>query len=260
MQRYRRFAQRIAQRAGFLLKSQLERAHQIKRKRPIDLITEMDLRSQRLIVSAIRQSFPSHSILAEENEVFWSESPYRWIIDPLDGTTNYAHRLPIFCVSIALEMDGQIIVGVVYDPCRGELFWAEKGRGAFLNRKRIRVSRTPALSESLLTTGFSYDVRENPVNNLDHFWNFSLRTHAVRRLGSAALDLCYVAAGRFDGYWEMNLRPWDFAAGLLLVEEAGGKVTDFRGRAIHLEGKQVLATNGHIHRAMMNVLKIGKIS
>lgn len=259
MKSSRPFAQMIAKKAGLLLKSRLGRIHQINLKGAVDLVTEMDVRSERFIVSAIRRRYPTHSVLAEEKTALPRTSPYRWIIDPLDGTTNYAHGLPIFCVSIALEREDEFILGVVYDPCRDELFWAEKGKGAFLNRQRIRVSRTPALSTSLLATGFPYDLRDNPVNNLDHFAHFALRTHAVRRLGSAALDLCYVAAGRFDGYWEMTIGPWDFAAGSLIVQEAGGTITDFRGRPVHLDGKQVLATNGKIHREMIKVLKLGKV-
>lgn len=176
----------------------------------------------------------------------------------MDGTTNYAHGYPIFCVSLALEKEGEVTLGVVYDPMRDELFLAKKGKGARLNGRKIHVSSTPKLSQSLLATGFPYDLRESPVNNFDHFRNFALRVHAVRRAGSAALDLCYVAAGRFDGFWEMKLGLWDMAAGSLIVREAGGKATDFLGRRLGSDGKQVLASNGKIHLEMIQVLKLGR--
>ncbi len=245
MESYRHFAQAIAQEAGLLLKTHFGQIRSVSHKGAVDLVTEMDIRSEALIAAKIRRHFPRHGILAEENTCLPKASAYRWIIDPLDGTTNYAHGLPIYCVSVALEKDGKIILGVVYDPSRDELFWAEGGLGAFLGRKRIQVSQTTALSQSLLATGFPYDLRENPMNNLDHFAHFALRTHAVRRLGSAALDLCYVAAGRFDGYWEMKIGPWDFAAGGLIVQA---------------DGKNILATNGHIHEEMIQVLGLGKSS
>jgi myo-inositol-1(or 4)-monophosphatase len=176
----------------------------------------------------------------------------------LDGTTNYAHGFPIYCVSIALARRGEVILGVIYDPARQELFSAVKGKGARLNGNKIHVSSTGRLSQSLLATGFPYDIRVSSVNNFDHFQNFALCAQAVRRAGSAALDLCYVAAGRFDGFWEMKLGPWDMAAGSLLVKEAGGKSTDFSGRPLQLEGKQVLASNGKIHRSMIQILKKGR--
>jgi myo-inositol-1(or 4)-monophosphatase len=247
-----------AKKAGLLLKSRLGQKRQVTYKGAVNLVTEMDLFSEKVIVSEIRQRYPSHSILAEEKTSTQEKSLYRWIIDPLDGTTNYAHGYPIFCVSLALEKEKEVILGVVYDPMRDELFLAKKGKGARLNGRKIHVSSTPKLSQSLLATGFPYDLRENPVNNFDHFRNFALRVHAVRRAGSAALDLCYVAAGRFDGFWEMKLGPWDMAAGNLTVREAGGKVTDFLGRRLGLEGKQVLASNGKIHREMIRVLKLGR--
>jgi myo-inositol-1(or 4)-monophosphatase len=218
----------------------------------------MDLFSEKFIVAEISKQYPDHSILAEEKARHEGDSPYRWVIDPLDGTTNYAHGYPIFAVSIGLEKDAEIILGVVYDPSRDELFVGEKGKGARLNGRRIRVSPVRRLSRSLLATGFPYDIRDSSLNNFDHFRNFALRVHAVRRAGSAALDLCYVASGRFDGFWEMKLGPWDMAAGSLIVREAGGKVTNFRGQPIHLDGEQVLASNGKIHREMIEVLKKGR--
>ena len=256
---YLSLARNIAKKAGLLLKNGLGRAHRIKYKGSVNLVTEMDILAEKFIISAIRRRFPKHAILAEEKTAPEMKSSYRWVIDPLDGTTNYAHGLPIFSVSIALERDGEIILGVVYDPLRDELFWAGNGQGAFLGKKPIRVSGTARLAQSLLVTGFPYDIRTSSVNNFDHFAHFSMGTQAVRRLGSAALDLCYVAAGRFDGYWEMKLGPWDLAAGSFIVREAGGKITDFSGGPIHLNGQHVLASNGRIHRQMMEILKTGKI-
>lgn len=259
MNSFKNSAIQAAKKAGLILKSHLGRVKEVQYKGEVNLVTEMDLRSERIIVSEIRRHFPDHSILAEEQNSRQLDSPYRWIIDPLDGTTNYAHGYPIFCVSIALEKDGEVILGVVFDPMRNELFVAEKGKGARLNGRKILVTSTADLSHSLLATGFPYDLRESRVNNFDHFRNFALRVQAVRRAGSAALDLSYVAAGRFDGYWEMKLEPWDLAAGALMVREAGGKTTDFLGKTLGLDGRTVLASNGKIHRQMIEILKMGRI-
>jgi len=259
MESFKRLAVLAVKRAGLLLKRRLGQERQVGYKGPVNLVTEMDLLSEKIIVSEIRRRYPGHSLLAEEKTAWQEDSPYRWIIDPLDGTTNYAHGYPIFCVSVALEKEGDVVLGVVYDPMRDELFVAEKEKGARLNGRKIKVSSTSKLSHSLLATGFPYDLRESPANNFDHFRNFALRVHAVRRAGSAALDLCYVAAGRFDGFWEMKLGPWDLAAGSLIVREAGGETTDFLGKRLILDGKHVLASNGKIHREMIRVLKLGRI-
>jgi myo-inositol-1(or 4)-monophosphatase len=258
MESFRDLAVRLAREAGQVLQKRLGRTRRIDYKGAVNLVTEMDLLSEKTIVSAIRRQHPGHGFLAEEKAREQTPSPYRWVIDPLDGTTNYAHGYPVYGVSIALERRGEIVLGVVYDPSRDELFVAQKGKGARLNGRRIRVSSIPALSRSLLTTGFPYDLRENPANNFDHFYHFSHRVHAVRRSGSAALDLCYVAAGRFDGFWEMKLGPWDLAAGGLMVLEAGGRVTDFRGKFPGLDGSRILASNGKIHGEMIRVLKKGR--
>jgi len=258
MKSFKALAVQAARKAGQVLQGRLGRTRRVDYKGAVNLVTEMDFRSERIIVSEIRKHFPEHGFLAEEKAQERTGSPYRWVIDPLDGTTNYAHGLPVYCVSIALEYGGEIILGVVYDPSREELFVAQKGKGARLNGRRMTVSKTSRLSKSLLTTGFPYDLRESPVDNFDHFRNFALRTHAVRRCGSAALDLCYVAAGRFDGFWEMKLGPWDLGAGSLIVQEAGGRVTDFQGRPLGLDGRQVLASNSRIHREMMKILRMGK--
>lgn len=229
----------------------------ISYKGEIDLVTQFDRRSQNLIVKALKAKFPDFGILSEENVSHNTDLPVKWIVDPLDGTTNFAHGLPIWTISIALEISGEILLGVVYDPTRGEMFSAIKKCGAFLNKKKIRVSRIKKLSRSLLITGFPYDIRRSKDNNLNHFNNFAVRVQAVRRLGSAALDLCYTACGRFDGYWELKLSPWDQAAGFLILKEAGGKVTDFKGKKFDIYGDEVLGTNGLIHRQMMRVLKLG---
>jgi myo-inositol-1(or 4)-monophosphatase len=247
-----------AKRAGLLLERRLGQKRQIKYKGAVNLVTEMDLLAEKVIVSEIRKRYPDHSLLAEEKTDLRGNSPYRWVIDPLDGTTNYAHGFPVFSVSIALEKEGEVILGVVYDPTRDELFVGKEGEGARLNGRKIHVSSTPKLSECLLATGFPYDLRENAADNFDHFRNFALHAHAVRRAGSAALDLCYVAAGRFDGFWEMRLGPWDLAAGSLMVREAGGKTTDFLGNSLGLDGRHVLASNGKIHREMIKLLKMGR--
>jgi len=259
MTKFGNLACEVARKAGLLLISKFGRTLKIGYKGVANLVTEMDLLSEKFIVSEIQKVYPDHNFLAEERTYPSQDSPYRWIIDPLDGTTNYAHGFPMFAVSIALEKDGAVIMGVVYDPWREEFFLAEKGKGARLNGRKIRVSSTLHLSQSLLSTGFPYDIRENPIKNFDHFTNFGLRAQAIRRTGSAALDLCYVASGRFDGFWEMKLGAWDLAAGGLIVREAGGKVTDFFGRPIRLDGKHLLATNRKIHRAMIQVLAMGRV-
>jgi len=258
MESFEQTAILAAKKAGLLLKCTLGQKRQVKYKGAVNLVTEMDFLSEKVIVSEICKRYPDHSLLAEEKTSLQENSPFRWIIDPLDGTTNYAHGFPVFSVSIALEKAGEVLLGVVYDPTRDELFVGKKGKGARLNGRKIHVSSTPKLSKSLLATGFPYDLRENPADNFDHFRNFALRVHAVRRVGSAALDLCYVAAGRFDGFWEMRLGPWDLAAGGLMLREAGGKITDFLGNPVGLDGKHVVASNGKIHREMLKVLKMGR--
>jgi myo-inositol-1(or 4)-monophosphatase len=246
-----------ARSAGLLLKEHLGKVEQVEFKGAVDLVTEMDKKAEDLIVNEIRKNFPDHGILTEESKERLTGTPYRWIIDPLDGTTNYAHGFPIFCVSIAFEQEDEVIFGVVYDPMLDELFTAEPGGGSFLNGRKIRVSGTDSLDRSLLATGFPYDVRTSRANNLDHFSRFAVKAQAIRRAGSAALDLCYVACGRFDGFWEMKLHPWDVAAGALIVKEADGKVTDFTGGGFSIHTGVCLATNGLIHGEMVEVLKMG---
>jgi myo-inositol-1(or 4)-monophosphatase len=241
--------------SGRIQKEWLGKDKKVELKGEINLVTEVDRICEGRIIEIIKKAFPEHNILTEETPMPEGSSPYRWIIDPLDGTTNYAHGYPFFCTSIALELEGEIVLGAIYDFLLDELFTAQQGKGAFLNGERIFVSTTERLTEALLCTGFPYDLRESPVNNLDHFNHFIMEARAVRRDGSAALDLCYVAAGRFDGFWELKLNPWDVAAGKLIVEEAGGVVTDFEGGPLDIYGQEILATNGRIHEEMIGVLE-----
>lgn len=250
----RNFATNLAKEAGKILRDYFGRKIKISHKGQIDLVTEVDLLSETYIKEQITSHYPKHQILAEEGGLTTTPSEYRWIIDPLDGTTNYAHGYPVFAVSIALERAGQIVLGVVYDPMRDELFVAEAGGGATLNNRPIHVSNTDILGKSLLVTGFPYDIKTSEKTNLNYFSIFSLTARAVRRDGSAALDLCYTAAGRFDGFWEMKLGPWDAAAGILLITEAGGQISRFDGSPFDLYRSDLLATNGLIHKEMSQIL------
>src|ERR1051325_3556121 len=249
------FAIRVARDAGALLRDRLGTRIDIGHKGSIDLVTDVDLASEKLIREAISSYYPRHEILAEEGGLSESGSEYRWIVDPLDGTTNYAHGYPMFCVSIALECKGVVVLGLGYDPMRDELFSAERGGGATLNNRPIHVSATAELMQGLLSTGFPYDIKTSKLTNLDHWANFAMNAQALRRDGAAALDLCYVACGRYDGFWELNLSPWDTAAGSLIVVEAGGRVSDFAGGAFSNYKPQVVASNGLIHSRMIEVLK-----
>lgn len=249
-------AQKTAREAGEILRNNLGRVSEIEYKGKNNLVTEVDKLSEELIIDRIKQSFPSHDIFAEESGRHTSSSDHVWIIDPLDGTTNYAHAYPFFSVSIALEIEGTVRAGVVYDPVKDELFSAEYGKGAFLNGKAITVTNSQRLEESHLCTGFVHEDDKMVEDNLRHFANFIRRARAVRRDGSAALDLCYVACGRFDGFWELGLNPWDTAAGVLIIEEAGGKVTDFSGGEYSIYVKEILASNAGIHGEMINVLSL----
>ena len=253
------FAIQMARDAGRILVDRQGHSLQVSNKGDIDLVTESDLASEKLIIERIRTHYPRHDILAEESGASdgarndSQKSEWRWIIDPLDGTTNYAHGYPCYCVSIALERAGKLEIGVVYDPTRDELFAAERGQGATLNDRRIRVSEVAELNSSMLCTGFPYNVRER-TDFARHFAAFTMRAQAVRRDGSAAIDLAYVACGRFEGFWEDGLNPWDVAAGALLIEEAGGLVTDFKAGPVSIYKPKVLASNGLIHEDMIRVL------
>jgi myo-inositol-1(or 4)-monophosphatase len=243
------------QAAGTLLLQYAETGFQVEYKSPINLVTDADRAAEQCVIERLKSRFPDHHFLAEERgRDDKGSSPYRWIIDPLDGTTNFAHGYPTYCVSIGLEYEGRCIIGVVFDPSRNELFTAIEHRGAHVNGRPIHVSQTQTLDSSLLVTGFAYDIRETKRNNLDHFVHFALKAQGLRRTGSAALDLCYVAAGRFDGFWEVRLNPWDMAAGSVIAREAGGHLTDFSGENLSIYGQELVASNGRIHEAMLAVL------
>lgn len=250
------FAIETAREAGNILLEKFGREINVSKKGEIDLVTDADLASEKFIVDKIKTYYPRHSILAEESgeAVLIKDSKWKWIIDPLDGTTNYAHGYPCFCVTLAVENDGEIVIGVSYDPTRDEMFSAEKGQGASLNNKPIAVSETKKLGDSLLVTGFPYDVA-NRSNFAGNFTTMLLKSRAVRRDGSAAIDLAYVACGRFDGFWEEGLNPWDMAAGVLLVEEAGGKVSCYDGSKFSIYKPPICTSNGLIHGEMLGVLK-----
>jgi myo-inositol-1(or 4)-monophosphatase len=240
----------IAREAGALLMEYFRQHVKVEYKGEADLVTVADRASEKLIRERIGQRWPGHDVLGEEQGLVDTGSEYRWYVDPLDGTTNFAHGFPVFCVSMALEYQGRRIAGVVYDPTRDELFAAEQGSGAYLNRQRIEVSKITRLSEALVATGFpSHKRHKNP--NIYFYHQITLRTHGVRRAGSAALDLCSVASGRFEGFWEFNLNPWDTAAGVLIVEEAGGRVTKFDGGPFEIDSRETLASNGLLHTALM---------
>ena len=243
-----------AHEAGRILKERADSIGKIQYKGEIDPVTEVDLLCEQAVIGRIRKSFPSHAFLAEESGDIQGDADHLWIIDPLDGTVNYSHGYPAYCVSIGYQCRGEVVVGAVYNPCLDELFIAEKGQGATLNGKSIAVSTITDLRQSLLATGFPYDISESSENNLNHFRDFITSCQAIRRPGSAALDLCYTAMGRFEGFWEMKLHPWDYAAGWLMIEEAGGRITRFDGSQFQMGDRLVLASNGHIHQAMVDVL------
>lgn len=251
MRQYLEDLEPIAREAGALLLTYFDRQIKIEYKGDVDLVTAADRASEKLIVERLQARWPQHGIVGEEGTRSDTGADYRWFVDPLDGTTNFAHGYPVFCVSIALvRKDDQLEAGVLYDPTRDELLAAERGEGATLNSKPLHVSKTARLAESILGTGFpSHKRHKNP--NIHFYQQITLRSHGVRRAGSAALDLANVAAGRFDGFWEFNLNPWDTAAGVLIVQEAGGKVTRFDGTPFRLDSREVLATNGLIHEELL---------
>jgi myo-inositol-1(or 4)-monophosphatase len=248
-------AQRLAREAGHLQRERYESDLTVGTKSaPVDLVTEVDRACEALVVEGIARERPGDGVLAEEGSAR-AGGAWRWVVDPLDGTTNYAHGYPRFCVSIGVEHEGRARVGVVYDPLMDELYHAARGAGAFCNGRALRVSAETALDRSLLATGFAYDRRESEVDNVREFAALLKAARALRRDGSAALDLCYVAAGRLDGYWEFKLQPWDVSAGALVVEEAGGRVSDLAGGDGHWSGHQVVASNGRIHAALLDALR-----
>ncbi len=245
-----------ARAAGAILQERARLGFRIEHKNAVNLVTDADRQAEQAIIERIREAHPEHQILAEEQGiVVQNDSPYKWVIDPLDGTTNFAHGFPAYCVSIGVEYQRSCILGVVFDPTRQELFVGERGSGAFLNDQPIRISQTASLNAALVVTGFGYDIRETSNNNLEQFARFALRAQGVRRMGAAALDLCYVASGRLDGYWELKLHPWDTAAGVVILEEAGGQVTDLQGNPFSIYGSGIVASNGQFHNEMVDVLR-----
>jgi len=252
MEDYLTTAIAIAREAGALLAGFFTTPLEVSYKSPANLVTEADRRSEALIVDRLHKHFPGHAVVGEEGGGQRIDSDLCWYVDPLDGTTNFAHGFPVFCVTLGLAYRGEVVAGVVYDPTREELYTVERGAGAFLNGKRISVSKNATLAESLLATGFPPFGSHHELN-AQLFFRFTMLSHGVRRPGSAALDLCYVAAGRFDGFWELKLNPWDKAAGSLLVTEAGGKVTDLSGGRFNLSTDEIFTSNGLIHDEMIPV-------
>lgn len=246
----------IALGAGEILVEKLHSGVSIQAKGSIDLVTDADKASEAFVVGELRRRFPQHGILAEESGRQGGTSDFLWVVDPLDGTTNFAHRFPYFCVSIALVKGNEVVVGVVYDPIKKECFASEKGSGAFLNDERITVSKSTTVLGSLLATGFPYDIATSTRTNLESFSRVNKASQGVRSLGAAALDLCQVAAGRLDAFWELVLQPWDLAAGGLMVKEAGGRVTDCFGERFNPLGSNVCASNGLIHDELLQLIKV----
>jgi len=252
----RRIAVAAAQEGAAVLHSRLGRLSDIQKKSATDLVTEADKASEKRILEIIRSAFPDHGILAEESGTNEGSTHLQWIIDPLDGTTNFAHELGVFSVSVAFKINDDVVVGVVLDPLRGELYWSVAGEGAWLNNRPISVSQTEAVADSLLVTGFPYNFEEHLDTIMLRFTNCLKAAQGMRRLGSAALDLCYVACGRFDGFWEQELKAWDTAAGMLIAREAGARITDFQDQPYTPGDRELLATNGHIHREMMSLMSL----
>ncbi len=257
MEKHLEVALEVAREAGKIQMKNLGKVIKIgyKGDGKTNVVTEVDKKCEAYIVKQLKKAFPDYAFLAEEGTEIDSKTPYKWVIDPLDATVNYSHAHPVFAVSIGLEYKGQVIAGACYGPMLDEMYWAEKGKGAKLNGKKISVSGTKELETSLLCTGFAYDIQTSQCNNLDNFNRLMMEAQAVRRDGSAVLDLCYVACGRYDGFWEIILQPWDVAAATLIVQEAGGKVTRFDGSKYSIYKTQTLASNGKIHKQIMRVLK-----
>jgi myo-inositol-1(or 4)-monophosphatase len=248
------FARTLATDAARILKRGFNRPRRIKYKGRIDPVTEYDLKAERFITGRIERHYPHHEILAEESGARGQKSDYRWVIDPLDGTVNFAHGFPIYCVSVALEYQGEVVVGAVCDPERDELFWSAKGAPAYLNRRRLQVSGERNLERSLLATGFAYDIGTAKRNNLGLFARMAKKAQGIRRPGSAAIDLCWLAAGRIDGFWELKLHPWDTAAATLIIKNAGGRISRIDGRSYSIFDPDLLASNNRIHTAMQGIL------
>ncbi len=252
---FKKTAITAAMEAGNFIKSRLGKVKKVSFKGEINLVTDVDKKAEAIIRKKIKTNFPGHLFLAEEGGEEGNESIYKWIVDPLDGTNNFAHTFPFFCVSIALEKNNRIILGVVYDPIRDELFLAQEKKGAFLNGRKIHSSNNKKLKTALLATGFSYNIKTITDDNVGHFVAFLKKSQGVRRPGAAALDVSYVACGRLDGFWELDLHPWDIAAAALIVREAGGQITNFAGCGFSHYKKDIVVSNGFIHKDMLRVLK-----
>ena len=251
------FAIQLAFESGRIQKKYFQKALSISHKGEINLVTNVDVECQSRIIELIAEHFPDDEVISEEKTNVYETGKNRWIIDPLDGTTNYAHGYPFFCTSIGYEVDGEIIVGVVYNPIADEIFFARKGDGSFFNGERMSVSKVSDMKQALLSTGFPYDIATNPQNNINQWTAFLFRAQGLRRDGSAGLNLSYTAAGRFDGFWELKLSPWDMAAGVLIVTEAGGTVTSLRGETFNLYRGGIVASNGLVHQEMVSVIREG---
>ena len=245
----------IAKEAGEIVREGFGQKLKVEYKsNETNLVTEIDKASEKHIIDFIRKKYPTHSILAEESGEMKAGSEYLWVVDPLDGTTNFAHGLPIFSVSIGLQKNGKTLMGVVYDIMQDIAYFAEEGNGAYADLEKLKVSLNDKISHSVLVTGFPYNISENPENALEKFSALTRKARAIRRLGSAAIDLCYVAKGVFDGFWELFLHPWDICAGMLIVEEAGGLVSDFKGKQIDIYSKRILASNRVLHSNLMEII------
>ena len=253
---FKKTAIEAARQSAKILRARFGNISLIRKKADAEIVTEADTESEKAIIATIRTEYPDHNILGEECGLIEGGSEYKWILDPLDGTVNFAHQIPIFCISIALSFQDTIVLGIVFDPVNDELFTAVSGQGAHLNGDRIQVSASDTIAESLLVTGFPYNVGEVFESVMARYGRCLKASQAIRRLGSAALDLCYVACGRFEGFWEQNLKPWDTAAGTLLVVEAGGRVTTFSDQPYQVTHAEILATNGRVHQEMLGLMEI----
>jgi myo-inositol-1(or 4)-monophosphatase len=254
LSRITEFAKSLSIKAGRLVRAGFSRRMTIQYKGRINPVTQIDLASEKLVISEIARKFPGHAVLGEEGSDSRGKSEFVWIIDPLDGTVNFSHGFPVYCVSIGVEYQGEIVAGAVYDPEREELFWSRKASGAWLNKTRIRVSGESRLDRALLATGFAYDIGTSRKNNLGYFARMARKAQGIRRPGSAAIDLCWLAAGRIDGFWELKLHPWDTAAATLIVAEAGGRLSRVDGSKYSIFAPDLLASNGNLHDRMKRVL------
>ena len=258
--KYKNFAIKTAKSSGDILMSYFDSAFEIKKKSSVDLVTKADIESEKNIINSIKENFPNHGVIAEESDLINQNSDYRWIIDPLDGTTNFVHSLPIFAISIALQYKEETILGVVYNPAYKKCFWAIKNQGAYQNDNKIRVSNTSNLIDSLLVTGFPYEHNKAWDKSFELFHEFYAKTQGIRRLGAASLDFCFVAMGRFEGFYEFNLKPWDVCAGDIICREAGGMTSDWEGNKMPFSGSDIIASNCKVHEKILQTINQEKYS